>query len=261
MKWLNSLWIAFSMYSKVRVPRKEWEESSMQYAICFFPMIGGVIGGIFFLTYQIGHLLPLSDILIAALLTAIPILISGGIHMDGYCDTIDAISSYQPQERRLEILKDPHSGAFAIIRSGVYFLLYFGMVSVLTVESSIIIAIFFVVSRAFSGLAVVRFQTAKQNGLIATFQQAAHKKKVTISMVLYLVLAAIGMLLVSPVPAAVGMLAALYCFFHYKKLAYQLFGGTTGDLAGYFLVRCELIAGLAVVITEGVMIYGAGHWW
>nr|WP_295679759.1 adenosylcobinamide-GDP ribazoletransferase [uncultured Lachnoclostridium sp.] len=261
MKWLNSLWIAFSMYSKIRVPRKEWEESSMRYAICFFPMIGGVIGGVFFLTYQIGHLLTLSDILIAALLTAIPILITGGIHMDGYCDTMDAISSYQPKERRLEILKDPHSGAFAIIHSVVYFILYFGMVSVLTVKSSIILAIFFVVSRALSGLAVVRFQTAKKDGLVATFQQVAHKKKVTISMVIYLVLAITGMLLVSPVLAAVGMLAALYCFFHYKKLSYQLFGGTTGDLAGYFLVRCELIAGLAVVITEGVIIYGAGHWW
>lgn len=240
---------------------KEWEEESMRYAICFFPLIGGVIGGIFFLTYYIGHLLPLGDILLAALLTAIPILISGGIHMDGYCDTVDAISSYQPKERRYEILKDPHSGAFAIIRSGVYFLLYFGMVSALTVESCLIIAIFFIVSRALSGLAVVQFRTAKQNGLVATFQQAAHKRKVIFSMVIYIVLAIIGMLLVSPVLATVGMLAALYCFFYYKKLAYQLFGGTTGDLAGYFLVRCELMVGLAVVITEGVLIYGASHWW
>lgn len=261
MKWLNSLWIAFSMYSKIRVPMKEWEDSSMRYAICFFPMIGGVIGGIFYLSFQIGHLLSLGDSLIAAFLTAIPILISGGIHMDGYCDTMDAISSYQPKERRLEILKDPHSGAFAIIRSGVYFLLYFGMVSALTVESCMIISIFFVVSRAFSGLAVVRFKTAKQNGLVATFQQAAHKRKVTISMLIYLVVAVIGMLLVSPVLATAGILAALYCFYRYKKLAYQLFGGTTGDLAGFFLVRCELMAGLAVVITEGVVNYGAGHWW
>lgn len=261
MKWLNSLWIAFSMYSKIRVPLKEWEESAMRYAICFFPLIGGVIGGVFFLTFQIGHLLHFGDILIAALLTAIPILISGGIHMDGYCDTMDAISSYQSKERRLEILKDPHSGAFAIIRSGVYFLLYFGMVSVLTVKSCIIIALFFVVSRSLSGLAVVRFKTAKSNGLVATFQQAAHKKKVTTSMIIYLVIAVICMLVVSPILTAAGMLTALYCFIRYKKLAYQLFGGTTGDLAGYFLVRCELMAGLAVVITEGVLIYGAGHWW
>ncbi|WP_312371994.1 adenosylcobinamide-GDP ribazoletransferase [Lachnoclostridium sp.] len=261
MKWLNSLWIAFSMYSKIRVPMKEWEESSMRYAICFFPMIGVVIGGVFFLTFQIGHLLPLGDILIAALLTSIPTLISGGIHMDGYCDTMDAISSYQPKERRLEILKDPHSGAFAIIRSGVYFLLYFGMVSVLTVKSCIMISLFFVVSRALSGLAVVQFKTAKTNGLVATFQQAAHKRKVTISMVIYLMIVIICMLFVSPVLTVIGMLTALFCFFSYKKLAYQLFGGTTGDLAGYFLVRCELMAGLAVVIMEGVFTYGAGHWW
>jgi adenosylcobinamide-GDP ribazoletransferase len=261
MKWLNSLWIAFSMYSKIKVPMKEWEESSMRYAICFFPMIGVVIGGVFFLTFQIGHLLDLGDILIAALLTAIPILISGGIHMDGYCDTMDAISSYQSKERRLEILKDPHSGAFAIIRSGVYFLLYFGMVSGLTVRSCIVISLFFVVSRALSGLAVVRFKTAKTNGLVATFQQTAHKRKVTISMVIYLVIAVVCMIYVSPVLTIIGMIAALFCFYSYKKLAYQLFGGTTGDLAGYFLVRCELLAGLAVVIAEGVLKYGTSRWW
>lgn len=261
MKWLNSLWIAFSMYSKIKVPIKEWEESSMRYAICFFPLVGGVIGGVFFLTFYVGHLLHLGDIFLAALLTAIPTVISGGIHMDGYCDTMDAISSYQPKERRLEILKDPHSGAFAIIRNGIYFLLYFGMVSSLTVKSSIIIALFFVVSRAFSGVAVVQFKAAKSNGLVATFKQAAHKRTVTISMVIYLVIAVICMLFVSPLLTVIGMSAAIFCFYSYKKLAYQLFGGTTGDLAGYFLVRCELMAGLAIVITEGVLRYGADHWW
>jgi adenosylcobinamide-GDP ribazoletransferase len=43
-----------------------------------------------------------------------PIIITGGIHMDGFLDTQDALSSYQPRERRLEILKDSHAGAFAI---------------------------------------------------------------------------------------------------------------------------------------------------
>lgn len=43
-----------------------------------------------------------------------------------FCDTTDALSSHQPRERKLEILKDSHTGAFAVIWCAVYFILYFG---------------------------------------------------------------------------------------------------------------------------------------
>lgn len=54
-------------------------------------------------------------------------LVTGGIHLDGFLDTQDAMSSYQERERRLEILKDPRAGAFAIISGIVYFLIYLGI--------------------------------------------------------------------------------------------------------------------------------------
>ena len=40
--------------------------------------------------------------------------------MDGYMDTMDAFHSYQPKERKLEILKDSHIRAFAVIMLAVY---------------------------------------------------------------------------------------------------------------------------------------------
>jgi len=67
--------------------------------------------------------------LYAVVLTLIPVVITGGIHLDGLLDTADALSSYQPRERRLEILKDSHAGAFAIIVCCMYFLAYFGFAS------------------------------------------------------------------------------------------------------------------------------------
>ena len=44
--------------------------------------------------------------------------------MDGFLDTMDAIHSYGDRSRKLEILKDPHLGAFAVISFGVYMMLY-----------------------------------------------------------------------------------------------------------------------------------------
>ena len=57
-----------------------------------------------------------------------PVLVTGGIHLDGFLDTADALSSWQPWEKKLEILKDSHAGAFAIIMGCAYFALGTGCV-------------------------------------------------------------------------------------------------------------------------------------
>ena len=56
-----------------------------------------------------------SRVFITIVLLLIPVLVSGGIHLDGLLDTSDALNSYQPREKKLEILKDSNAGAFAII--------------------------------------------------------------------------------------------------------------------------------------------------
>ena len=122
---LNGLLIALSMYSKIPVPQAEWNERNMRYAFCFFPLVGALIGGIGYGLYYLFDFLAFPPLLVAACVTVLPVLVTGGIHLDGFCDTVDAVSSRQPRERKLEILKDSHAGAFAIIWCVVYFVAYF----------------------------------------------------------------------------------------------------------------------------------------
>ena len=44
MYLLESCVIAISMYSKIPMPRVEWKEKNMKYAMCFFPLVGCVNG-------------------------------------------------------------------------------------------------------------------------------------------------------------------------------------------------------------------------
>ncbi|MGM9936265.1 MAG: adenosylcobinamide-GDP ribazoletransferase, partial [Candidatus Ornithomonoglobus sp.] len=46
---INSLIIAFSMYSRIPMPRVEWREESMKYVMCFFPLIGVIIGAVVYI--------------------------------------------------------------------------------------------------------------------------------------------------------------------------------------------------------------------
>ena len=61
-------------------------------------------------------------------MTLLPILLTGGIHLDGFMDTSDALASYGDRVKKAGDFKDPHTGAFAIIGLGLYLLLYAGAV-------------------------------------------------------------------------------------------------------------------------------------
>ena len=126
MNIIKACIIAVSMYSKIPMPQFEWEEKSMRYALAFLPLPGFIIGVLQLVLFYLWQQSGLSVGIYAALATALPIAVTGGIHMDGYCDTIDALSSHQSKERRLEILKDANVGAFAVIWAVLYFVLYYG---------------------------------------------------------------------------------------------------------------------------------------
>lgn len=128
-EFMEQFCIAFAMFSRIPVPRADWSGKNMRYMMCFFPWIGIPIGVLTWLVYEAGQYLQLNAAFLAVLLVLIPVVVTGGIHIDGLLDTADALSSWQERSRRLEILKDSHAGAFAVITCGVYFLLYYGVYS------------------------------------------------------------------------------------------------------------------------------------
>ena len=163
---LNAMIIAIAMYSKIPMPRVDWNEKNMRYAMCFFPLVGVIIG---VLEIVAGNLITVwkgeGTFFYAVVLTLIPVFITGGIHLDGFADTMDAKSSYGDREKKLEILKDPHTGAFAIISLCCYFLLCVGIFSEMRIERLFATALVFVFSRSLSGISVVTFQAAAESGL------------------------------------------------------------------------------------------------
>ena len=100
----RSLCVAFSMYSKIPMPQVEWTKESMQYCICFFPAVGAVIGAATLLWNMLVGAKLSGSLLFTAVLILIPVLITGGIHLDGLLDTADALSSYKTKEEKREIL-------------------------------------------------------------------------------------------------------------------------------------------------------------
>lgn len=253
---LRSLAMAFSMYSILPAPRVDWKPENMRYAFCFFPLVGAVIGAAEYGWLWLCRLFGVGPGLTAAVATAIPVVISGGIHLDGFCDVSDALASHAPAERKLEIMKDPHIGAFGVMACVLCLLLTFGLWTQYRFHprTAGVLAAGFVLSRSLSGFTVVSMRCAKPSGLASLFAENAAKGRVRALLAVLALLCAAVMLALSPPAGAAGLLAALVVLLHYRWLAYRCFGGITGDLAGYFLTVCEAAVLAAAVLFEGVLL-------
>ena len=260
MKLLKAIAVAFAQYSRIPVPRFEWKEEDMRYSIAAFPLVGAVIGIVFFGVYRCAEHFALPDTAAALLLTAVPLIITGGFHVDGFMDVSDALSSFKSREEKLAILKDPHIGAFAVIRLAVCGLIY--VASLITVlasdgSSSLILGVAsgFVLSRCLSALSVLSFRSAKKEGMLyyeAT--AAAGGRKVNIIIVSILSAIALWFMAFFSWPAGgLLMAAALLSFIWYKHISYKEFGGITGDTAGYFVVICETAIAAAAALATAVL--------
>lgn len=250
MKLIKAMVIAFSIYSKIPVPQFEWKEEDMEYMMCFFPWIGGVIGLFFYGWAVLCEKLAVGRICYTLIAAAIPLILSGGFHVDGYMDTMDAFHSYQSREKKLEILKDSHIGAFAAIMLALYYMIDLAAISELrTGEAVFAVSCVFFLARTFSGIAVVTFQSAKKEGLLYTFASSAQKKRVRAALYFQAALCMALLLAVSGWYGVAVIVAALVTFLYFKKKSDQELGGITGDTAGFFVTVCEAAAAVAVAVT------------
>ena len=249
---LYSLISAFLMYSRIPMPQIPWEERNRRYALCFFPLVGEVIGGLLIGWYLLSKHFSLPIGIFSIIAVCIPVFVTGGIHLDGFCDVEDARASYGDIPRKLEIMSDPHIGSFAVIRVILYFLAQnIFMAELRSFQSVCLTALSYCLSRTLSGLAAVTFRCAKKNGTLQDFVKPAHRRVTITTLAVLLCLECFGMLLLSPFPAMICLLVAAGIFLYYRAFSYRSFGGITGDTAGWFLQVCELgLLGSIVLSTH-----------
>ena len=243
--FFKAMAIAFSMYSRIPMPQFTWQEKEMKYVFCFFPWVGAVIGALLVCWRWICDGAGIGELAWVLIGTAIPLLVTGGFHVDGFMDTMDAFHSYQERERKLEILKDSHIGAFSVICLLLYYLLYLAGYSEIDEDSIYLLASIFFLSRILSAAAAVTMKGAKTEGLLYLFSSRAQERTVKVSLLVQFVLVAGFMLYQSVVKGGILLVGALCVFLYYRHRCYKELGGVTGDTAGYFLTLCE---GVLVVL-------------
>ena len=116
--------------------------------------------------------------LLGAGVTLLPILVTGGIHMDGFCDTCDALASHGDREKKLAIMKDSNAGAFAVLGCACYLLFYLALASQWHTGGTwaFLMGLAMVLERALAGLSLCLMPCARNSGLARIFADGAAKK-------------------------------------------------------------------------------------
>ena len=125
---VTGFFMAWGMFWIVPCPLRRWDEQARPFMLLFLPWIGLLLGGAWGVCAWAfaGAETPLIR---AAVLTALPLVLSGFIHLDGYMDCADAVLSRRDLDTRRSILKDSHVGAFGVIAVGILLLLEFALLS------------------------------------------------------------------------------------------------------------------------------------
>jgi len=250
-RYIKGLYMALGMFCAIPLPCRVWDASCMSLMLSCFPIIGILIGLIWWGLAELLVLSGIHSVLIAAILTVIPFLLTGFLHLDGYMDTSDAIFSRRPLDEKLRILKDSHSGAFAVSMAFVLFTLQFASVyAVIDLGQKLTpLIVIPVISRCCAAIALLSLNALPQSNYANMFKcntNAAHKLFVIMLALLviaaaYLIGGLIGLVVVMLVVG--GFITAMT--YSYNKLK-----GVSGDLAGFSLVISELCGLIALGVIR-----------
>ena len=147
-------------------------------------------------------------------------------------------------------------GGFLAYTACVYFLTMYGGMSQIVEQDNrkmlYILATGYMVSRCLSGIGVITLPKANASGTVAEFSRKAQDTRVRNILIIYLVLLTGFMFWIQPVWGTAVIVTALLVFWFYRHKALKYFGGTTGDLSGYFLCLCEVWIVLVLAIITVV---------
>lgn len=237
------------------VRQQNWDLADFGKSVKFFPLIGGVLGSIYALTaYFLYFFLPACHIQLplhvqSIILLVLPVLLTGGLHCDGFMDTMDGIFSGRSRERMLEIMKDSCAGSNAVTAFVVYMLLMWAVLLDFP-SDSLIPALFImpVTARLAMAWAIVLFPYARPDGMGKAFATYAGRKS-------FYIAALLAILLVFPwgMTAILSFVVSLFFGLLFARYTAGILGGLTGDVYGAITHLTELAVLLIFIVITAIL--------
>ena len=234
--------IALTFLTRLPLPAPKVEITSEEFSRSYryYPLVGLVIGLLLWLLAKTlsPYFPPLA---LGALLLVAELMLTGGLHLDGFMDSMDGLLSARTPERILEIMKDSRIGAHACMALVGLLLLKFTLLASLSPAQFPILLVMPMLSRWVFQIGVVGFPYARAQGLGKGIHETTHWIPFLFS----------GLFVLSAsfyLASFAGIVTFGICIITVTLLATRissLLGGLTGDLYGAFIEISEVVCLLA----------------
>jgi len=229
-----------SMFCALPFPCRMWKEEVRNKMLLFLPIIGLEIGLLWALLHWVLACLNVSVLVSGLAICALPYLLTGFMHLDGFLDVTDAICSWRNLEERRRILKDSHVGSFAVIWCVFLLLAGFAFFASAPAEAQSRILIFVpVISRCCSALAVSSLKPMGSSQYAGS-QSSTPKWHNIVLAALAIGCVAAGFLLFGKY--GLVLVGGLFGYGAALHRSYRSLEGMNGDISGYCLTISELCA-------------------
>lgn len=226
------------MFCAIPMPYRKWDDEARPLMTLMLPFVGLEIGLLWMSLAYLFAAIPTPRMLAAALMCVFPHILSGYMHLDGFMDVTDAIRSCRDVQDRRRILKDPHTGSFAVVGVVVLLLLTFAFFASGNPEADFKALVYIpVISRICSAFFVTVLPPMSTSQFSGNYREGIKKGHIIYLAVMFIAVTLSASVfcgtyaLVCPA-VLVGYLIALV--HSYKSLE-----GMNGDIAGYSLVIGE----------------------
>ncbi len=240
LTWGHEIIVATGFLTILPVPTVEFRPGLLGGAGRWFPLVGAGIGLLLGLAYLLFATL-FAPLLVAVVVTGLWAVLTGGLHLDGVADCCDGLLAPVTPERRLTIMRDPRTGAFAVV--GLVLLLSLKIAAIASLGqpwSALIVAPTW--SRWLL-LWVTQQRGARNDGLGAEFRGAVSKQMLLSTALIPLGVVFLLDLLTWQLLFAIG--ASLLTTWLIVRSARLRLGGTTGDVYGSVIEVSETVVLLA----------------
>ncbi len=246
---MDSFLFALSHLSRLPVPAVPFKEESLGRSTAFFPLVGLLFGLILAVFWWLaGWLFP--PPVIAAMIVVGLVALTGGIHLDGFMDSVDGLFSGRPRERKLEIMRDSRVGAFGVLALTCLLLLKFALLQGLL--EGLFAGVLFkmlllipVLSRWGMTFAIFTFPYARPEGLGKLHTIYTGRKELLLAT---LTAAVVAGFILGPVGLWLMALGGALTLLLGKAVAVEL-GGLTGDVYGAINEVLEVMLLLAFYVV------------
>lgn len=232
---MRSLRIAFGLMTTlpIRLPGN-WSAGDSGRASVWYPFVGMVVGAITWLAWK-GAILVFPAWVAGLVSLVVWVVLTGGLHLDGLADCCDGLLSTTSVERRLEIMKDPHVGAFGVIGLVLVLMLKAAALGSLAAVSGFGILLAASLAR-WCILPAALLPLARPSGMGADFALGFRRTFLVWGAILPLAIA-----IFLGVPGIVSALAGLGAAGFVLWLAKSRIGGVTGDVFGMIVEIVETV--------------------